>query len=41
MPWTECNRTDDRLRFVARLVDGKKMAVMCGEFVIHRLESSI
>ncbi len=30
MPWKECNPMDERLRFVARLLDGEKMAVMCG-----------
>jgi transposase InsO family protein len=36
MPWTECNRMDERLRFVARLLDGDKMAVVCREFGISR-----
>lgn len=36
MPWQECNRMDERLRFVARLLDGEKMAVMCREFGISR-----
>ena len=27
MPWKECNRMDERLRFVARLLDGEKIAV--------------
>jgi hypothetical protein len=27
MPWKECNRTDERLRFVARLLDGETMTV--------------
>lgn len=26
MPWKECNHMDEKLRFVARLLDGKKMA---------------
>ena len=26
MPWRECKRMDERLRFVARLLDGEKMA---------------
>jgi len=26
MPWKECNQMDERLRFVARLLDGEKMA---------------
>jgi len=36
MPWKECNRMDERLRFVARLLDGEKMAVACREFGISR-----
>ena len=36
MPWKECNRMDERLRFVARLLDGEKMAVVCREFGISR-----
>ena len=36
MPWKECNRMDERLRFVARLLDGDKMAVVCREFGISR-----
>lgn len=36
MPWQECNRMDERLRFVARLLDGEKMAAMCREFGISR-----
>ena len=32
MPWKECNAMDERLKFVARLLDGEKMAVMCREF---------
>lgn len=36
MPWRECNRMDERLRFVARLLDGEKMAVVCREFGISR-----
>jgi transposase InsO family protein len=36
MPWKECNRMDERLRFVARLLEGEKMSVMCREFGISR-----
>ena len=28
MPWHECFRMDERLRFVARLIEGEKMAVL-------------
>jgi len=36
MPWKECNRMDERLRFVAKLLDGEKMTVVCREFGISR-----
>ena len=36
MPWKECHIMDERLRFVARLLDGEKMAVLCEEFGISR-----
>ncbi|RWA69927.1 MAG: IS481 family transposase [Mesorhizobium sp.] len=36
MPWKECNVMDERLKFVARLLDGEKMAVLCREFDISR-----
>ncbi len=36
MPWKECNAMDERLKFVARLLDGEKMAVLCREFGISR-----
>src|SRR6204780_878612 len=32
----ECHKMDERLRFVARLLDGEKMAVLCREFEISR-----
>ncbi len=36
MPWQECNLMDERLKFVARLLDGEKMAALCREFGISR-----
>jgi putative transposase len=36
MPWRECNVVEERLRFIARLLDGEKMAVLCREFGIAR-----
>jgi putative transposase len=36
VPWQECNSIDERLRFVARLLDGEKMAMLCREFGISR-----
>ena len=36
MPWRECHQMDERLRFVARRLDGEKMAGLCREFDISR-----
>ncbi len=36
MPWKECNRMDEKLRFVAKVLEGEKMAVACREFGISR-----
>jgi transposase InsO family protein len=36
MPWRECKRMDERLRFVARLLEGERMAALCREFGISR-----
>jgi len=36
MPWKESSLVDERLRFVARLLDGEKMSMVCREFGISR-----
>jgi transposase InsO family protein len=36
MPWKECNTMDERFKFVARVLDGEKMASLCREFGISR-----
>ncbi len=36
MPWKECQIVQERLRFIARLLDGEKMAGLCREFGISR-----
>ena len=36
MPWKVCEPMDERLRFVAKLLDGEKMATTCREFGISR-----
>src|SRR3954452_23070551 len=36
MPWKESSVMDERLRFVARLLDGEAMSEMCREFGISR-----
>ena len=37
MPWKECKPMDERLKFVARLLEGEKMAPLCREFGIYRV----
>jgi transposase-like protein len=36
MPWKECSVMDERLRFVARLLDGEAMSDVCRDFGISR-----
>jgi transposase len=36
MPWKECHVMDERLRFVARLLEGETMVGLCEEFGISR-----
>jgi transposase InsO family protein len=36
MPWKECSVMDERLRFVAKLLDGESMSDVCREFGISR-----
>ena len=38
MPWNECKSMDERLGFVARVLEGEKMSSLCREFgmVIYR-----
>ncbi len=36
MPWKECHVVEERMRFIARLLDGEKMAHLCREFGISR-----
>ena len=36
MPWKECSVEEERLRFVARLLDGEAMTDVCREFGISR-----
>lgn len=39
MPWKECNQMDERLKFVARYLEGEKMVALCREFNISRKTS--
>ena len=41
MPWKECRIVEERLRFIARLLDGEKMAGLCREFGISRKTGSL
>ena len=36
MPWKETSPVEERLRFVARLLEGEAMAALCREFGISR-----
>ena len=36
MPWSECSVMEERLRFVARLIEGEAMSDLCREFGISR-----
>ena len=36
MPWKECSVMDERLRFVAKLLEGEAMTDVCREFGISR-----
>ena len=36
MPWKECNRVDEKMKFIVRLIEGEKMAVLCRQFGISR-----
>jgi len=37
MPWKECRKMDEKLRFVSRFLDGEKIASPCREFGISRV----
>ena len=32
MPWNECKPMDERIRSIARLLEGEKMAPLCREY---------
>jgi putative transposase len=37
MPWKECRKMDEKLRFVARHLDGESISALCREFGISRV----
>ena len=41
MPWKECSVVEERLRFVARLLDGEAMTELCREFGIKEVDEGI
>lgn len=36
MPWKECTKMDERMKFVSKLIDGETMTHVCSEFNISR-----
>ncbi|MGE0528300.1 MAG: helix-turn-helix domain-containing protein [Bdellovibrionales bacterium] len=36
MPWKECSMMDEKIKFIAMLLDGEKLAPLCREFNISR-----
>ncbi len=36
MPWQESNPVDERVKFIAGLLDGEQMTSVCREFGISR-----
>ncbi len=36
MPWKECNKMDEKLKFVAKLLEGESMSSLCRKFGISR-----
>src|SRR6516164_10174580 len=41
MPWKECSVVDERLRFVAQLLDGDALVTACGRICMHRKRLNI
>jgi lysophospholipid acyltransferase (LPLAT)-like uncharacterized protein len=39
MPWKECRKMDQKLKFVSRFLDGEKVAALCREFGISLVTS--
>jgi transposase-like protein len=37
MPWEECRKMDEKLRFAARHLDGESISSLCREFGISRV----
>ncbi len=41
MPWKECSILDERLRFVARILEGEPMTDVCRAFGIKEVDDAI
>jgi uncharacterized protein (DUF1810 family) len=41
MGWRECSIMDEKLKFIARYLEGEKMAPLCREFGITSLKATI
>jgi transposase-like protein len=41
MPWKECSVVEERLRFVARLLDGEAMTDVCRQFGIEGVRKNV
>ena len=37
MPWKECQKMDERMRFVSRHLEGESISELCREFGISRV----
>ena len=37
MPWKECQKMDEKLRFVSRHLEGESISQLCREFGISRV----
>lgn len=37
MPWKECNKMSERLKFIGRILDGERMTDVCRDFGISRV----
>lgn len=37
MPWNKSTKMDEKLKFVSRFLDGKKISRLCKEFGISRV----
>ena len=37
MPWKECHKMDERVRFVSRHLEGESISELCREFGISRV----